>query len=58
MTRDDSEGLAMLVGGCLVVGCVIGLMLGFWGGHTEASASIQTEWRDAKCVRVVVENVK
>ena len=27
-------------------------------GHHEACASIQAEWRDGKCVRVVVEDVK
>jgi len=58
MTRNDSEGVAMLVAGCFVISCAIGLVLGLWVGHTEACASIKTEWRDNKCVRVVVEDVK
>ena len=66
MTRDDSDGLFSLVVGGVMVGFVIGLGFGFWGGHGlgeinghhQACASIQTEWRDAKCVRVVVEDVK
>jgi len=58
MTRDDADGLFCVVFGCFLVGGVIGLGLGFWGGHTEACASIQAEWRDNKCVRIVVEDVK
>ena len=45
-----------------VGGVVIGLISGHgWGkidGHREACASIQTEWRDGKCVRIIVEDVK
>ena len=40
------------------------LALGFCGlvgvlvGHNEACASVQAEWRNDKCVRVVEEEVK
>jgi hypothetical protein len=32
--------------------------LGHFQGTEDACASIQAEWRDDKCVRVVVEEVK
>ena len=31
---------------------------GYFRGTEDACASIQAEWRDKKCVRVVVEEVK
>jgi hypothetical protein len=42
----------------LVLGFCIGALVGTPVGHHEACASIQAEWRDKKCVRVVVEEVK
>ena len=60
---DDEERIALrIIAAAFVGGVVIGLMgghsMGEISGHHQACASIQAEWRDAKCVRVVVEDVK
>lgn len=44
--------------GGLLIGLVIGANLGVSAGHNEACASVKAEWRDGKCVRVIVEDVK
>jgi hypothetical protein len=37
---------------------ILSFSLGYFQGTENACASIQAEWRDKKCVRVVVEEVK
>jgi hypothetical protein len=50
--------IAVAFVGGIIIGCWFGHSWGEINGHDQACASIQTEWRDAKCVRVVVEDVK
>jgi hypothetical protein len=45
----------MLFFGLIFLG---GFGFGYFAGTKDACASIKAEWRDNKCVRVVVEDVK
>ena len=62
MTYWDERIALLAIAVAFVGGVVIGLMSGHgWGkidGHHEACVSIQAEWRDSKCVRITVEDVK
>jgi len=54
--NDNVKGVICL--GVIALGLIILYSFGLRDGHREACTSIQAEWRDSKCVRVVVEEVK
>ena len=54
--REDPVFSLVVLGIMALLVCSFGA--GYFHGTEDACASIQTEWRDKKCVKVIVEEVK
>jgi len=54
--NDNVKGVIFL--GVIGLALIILFSLGLCDGHREACASVKAEWREGKCVRIIVEDVK
>lgn len=56
----DDSNIIFLHVFCAAAVCffIIGGAIGVNRGHEQACASVHAEWRDGKCVKVIVEDVK